>query len=242
MSSKRTLRRSVELFKGFRLEKSDPDRFYELIASDATAMLADHLPLAGALVLDVGGGAGYFTKAFRAMGATCFVTEPDIGELSWRGPRPSGAVIGDGYLLPFRGGTADLVVSSNVLEHVTRPYDMIDELARVAQPGGFVWVSFTNWYGPWGGHETSPWHYLGGHLAMRRFEAKNSRLPKNRYGSSLFAVHVGPTLRYVRNHPLLDVVEAGPRYHPSFARGIIRIPGVRELATWNLELLLRRRP
>lgn len=241
MSSKRTFRRTVELFKGFRFEVRDPDRFYDLIASDATALIADHLSLAGASVLDVGGGAGYFTKAFREVGATCFVIEPDIAELSWRGARPSGAVIGDGYFLPFRAGTADLVVSSNVLEHVPRPYEMIDELARVARPGGLVWVSFTNWYSPWGGHETSPWHYLGGERAMRRFETKNSRPPKNRYGSNLFAVHVGPTLRYVRHHPLLDVVQAGPRYHPSFAWGIVRLPGIRELATWNLELLLRRK-
>jgi SAM-dependent methyltransferase len=242
VSSKRNLGRSIELFKAFRFEESDPDRFYELIASDATAILADHLPLAGALVLDVGGGAGYFTEALRAAGATCFVAEPDVTELSWRGTRPGGAVLADGYFLPFKSAAAALVVSSNVLEHVGRPYEMIDELARITRRGGYLWVSFTNWYGPWGGHETAPWHYLGGARARRRFEAKNSRPPKNRYGSSLFPVHVGPTLRYVRHHPLLEVVEAGPRYHPSFARGVVRIPGLREVATWNLELLLRRRP
>lgn len=241
MSSKRTVGRSVELLKSFRFQHSDPDRFYDLIASDAASLLAGHLPLSGAFVLDVGGGAGYFTKAFRAAGATCFVAEPDIAELSWRGARPTGAVIGDGYFLPFRSGTADLVVSSNVLEHVARPYEMIDELARVARPGGYVWVSFTNWYGPWGGHGTAPWHYLGGERAARHFEAKNGRPPKNLYGSTLFAVHVGPTLRYVRNHPMVDVVEALPRYLPSFLRGIVSVPGLREVATWNLELLLRRR-
>ncbi|HXY45921.1 MAG TPA: hypothetical protein VEH29_17170, partial [Acidimicrobiales bacterium] len=61
------------------------------------------------------------------------------------------------------------------------------------------------------------------------------------FGSSLFAVHVGPTLRYVRHHPELEVIEAGPRYHPWFARGVVHLPGVREVVTWNLELLLRRR-
>lgn len=239
--SQRTLRRSINLLRSFRFEQTDPDRFYDLISSDAVALLAEHVQLDGALVLDVGGGPGNFTKAFRAAGATCFLVEPDIAELSLRGVRLSGAVIGDGFRLPFRKGAADLVVSSNVLEHVARPYEMIDELAEIARPGGYLWVSFTNWYGPWGGHETSPWHYLGGERAMRRYEAKNSKPPKNRYGSSMFATHVGPTLRYVENHPRLDVVEAGPRYHPSFARGIVRVPGLREVATWNLELLLRRR-
>ncbi|HXY45931.1 MAG TPA: class I SAM-dependent methyltransferase, partial [Acidimicrobiales bacterium] len=173
--SKRTLRRSLALFKAFQLEQTDPDAFYELMAADATELLGERVPLEGACVLDVGGGAGYLTKAFRAAGATCFVAEPSMAELSWRGRRPSGAVIGDGYLLPFRDACADLVVSSNVLEHVPRPLQMIDELTRVARRGGHVWISFTNWYGPWGGHETSPWHYLGGDRAARRYESRRGQ-------------------------------------------------------------------
>ena len=82
--------------------------------------------------MDVGGGAGYFMKAFRAAGADCFAAEPDWSELSWRGTAPEGAVLGDGYRLPFRTSSADLVLSSNVLEHVGRPYEMIDELTRRA--------------------------------------------------------------------------------------------------------------
>lgn len=241
MISRRTLRRSVELFRAFRTEQSDPDAFYDLIACDAATLLGEHLPLAVARAVDVGGGAGYFAKVFRAAGAVCFIVEPDARELSWRGPVPSGAVIGDGCRLPIRAGSADLVLSSNVLEHVAEPYPMLDELARIARPGGLVWVSFTNWYSPWGGHETSPWHYLGGERAARRYEARHGSPPKNRYGSSLFRVHVGETLRYVGSHPMLEVVEAGPRYHPWFARPVVRVPGVREVATWNLELLLRRR-
>lgn len=239
MSTKRTLRRSVDLLRAFRLEATDPDRFYNLIAADAASLLGDHMNLVGARVLDVGGGAGYFTKAFRAAGATCVVAEPDVNELSWRGARPDGAVLGDGYRLPFRSASADLVVSSNVLEHVARPYEMIDELARVARPDGYVWISFTNWYGPWGGHETSPWHYLGGASAENRYERRYGHMPKNRFGESLFVIHVGPTLRYVRTHPSLRVVEALPRYHPSFARRVVDVPVLREVVTWNLELLLR---
>ncbi|MGH9172175.1 MAG: class I SAM-dependent methyltransferase [Acidimicrobiales bacterium] len=242
MSTPRTLRRSVRLLSAFRYEQTDPDRFYDMIASDAVTYVGDHVGLRGARVVDVGGGAGYFTKAFRAAGSVCFVVEPSAAELTWRGAAPDGALLGDGYSLPFRTGSADLVVSSNVLEHVARPYDMIDELARVARPGGHVWLSYTNWYGPWGGHETSPWHLAGGHWASRRYEARYGHPPKNLLGESLFRVHVGTTLRYVNNHPALEVVQAIPRYHPGFAKGILKVPGVRELVTWNLELLMRRRP
>ena len=38
-------------------------------------------------------------------------------------------------------------------------------MVRVTKPGGLVFVSYTVWWGPWGGHETAPWHYLGGRFA-----------------------------------------------------------------------------
>lgn len=237
----RTLVRSIRLLRAFRVEQSDPDRFYGLLASDAVEHIERHLPLAGARILDVGGGAGYFTAAFRRAGAACFVVEPDRTELSWRGAELSGSVIGDGYMAPFRSECVDLVLSSNVLEHVARPFEMIDELGRLARPGGLVWISFTNWYGPWGGHETSPWHYLGADYAERRYERRYGRSPKHHVGTNLFRIHVGPTLRYLATHPDLEIVEARPRYHPDFARGVIRLPGVREVVTWNLEVMLRRR-
>jgi hypothetical protein len=36
-------------------------------------------------------------------------------------------------------------------------------------------------------------------------------------------------------------VAALPRYYPDWMRWLIEVPAVRELATWNLLLVLRRR-
>jgi SAM-dependent methyltransferase len=114
----------------------------------------------------VGGGAGYFTAAFRAAGADCYLFEPDLDELLSSGPVSDGTVkdgvvLADGYWLPVRDGCADICFSSNVLEHVADPIGLIGEMIRVTRPGGLIYLSFTNWYSPWGGHEMSPWHYLG---------------------------------------------------------------------------------
>lgn len=239
---RRTLRRSVELFAGFRGEQRDPDRFYRLISEDATSFLSDHVTLAGARTLDLGAGAGYLTRALRERGARCVMVDADRGELSWRGPPMPGAVVADGTRLPFASGTFDLAVCSNVLEHVSAPFDLLDDMARVLRAGGYLWISFTNWYGPWGGHETSPWHYLGGERAARRYAARTGRPPKNRFGESLFALHVGAVLRYFAAAPGLQVVDACPRYLPGAARALVRVPVVRELCTWNLEVLARRGP
>ncbi len=239
--SRRSVGRSLRLLRSFRREQEDPDAFYEALSADAVELLGGSLELVGALSVDVGGGAGYLTRALRAAGARCVLVDADQRELSWRGPPPAGSAVADAAALPVRSGTVDLVVSSNVLEHVPEPFAVVEEMARILRPGGHLWMSFTNWLSPWGGHETSPWHYAGGEWARRRYAARTGREPKNVFGETLFPLHVGAVLRRLSDHPLLSVVDARPRYLPEFAHAIVRAPGLREVLTWNLEVLARKR-
>jgi SAM-dependent methyltransferase len=231
--------RSLRLFRLFLAEQSDPDGFYTALAADAVGQLEEHCDLAGRVVLDVGGGRGHLTAAVRARGGRCYLLEPDPAEMGPR-PVPGDAVLADGYRLPVRDGGADVCLSSNVLEHVRDPRGFIDELTRVTRPGGLIYLSFTNWLSPWGGHEMSPWHYLGARAAERRYLRRHGRLPKNRVGSSLFPVHVGMVLRLVRGRGDLEIVAARPRYYPHWCRVLLLVPGLREVVTWNLLLILRR--
>jgi len=96
------------------------------------------------------------------------------------------------------------------------------------------------WRSPWGGHETSPWHHVSGGYALRRYTRKHGHPPKNVYGESLFAVSVHEALKLVQGRDDVDVVSAEPRYYPTWAKWIVRVPVARELFTWNLVLLLER--
>ena len=241
MARSATLSRSVSLFRAFLLEQSAPDHFYGVLAADSVEQLSAHVPLDGATVLDVGGGPGYFADAFRGAGATYVGLEPDAGELVARGAPEPGTLRASGEALPVRTGAVDVCYSSNVLEHVRSPWTMADEMVRVTRPGGTVYLSFTPWLSPHGGHETAPWHYLGGGRARRRFRRRNGREPKNRFGESLFPVGVGAALRWARACPDADVVAAYPRYHPRWATWVVRVPGLREIVAWNLVIVLRRR-
>jgi SAM-dependent methyltransferase len=232
--------RSVRLFRLFLSEQQDPDRFYMALASDAASQLAEIVTVADRTVLDIGGGAGYVTREFRSRGANCYLFEVDEGEMTSRGDTPPGAVLADGFWLPVRDGGADVCVSSNVLEHVRDPRGLIEEMVRATKPGGLIYLSFTNWFSPWGGHEMSPWHYLGAGAAERRYLRKHGKLPKNRVGSSLFPVHIGPVLRMMRDRSDVEVVSARPRYYPAWCKVLLYIPVVREVITWNLLLILRR--
>ncbi|MFJ7899237.1 class I SAM-dependent methyltransferase [Streptomyces sp. NPDC096198] len=234
-----SLRRSLALFRAFRREQQDPDGCYSLLARDAADQVEAYGgPVRGRTVADVGGGGGWFTEEFRRRGAHAYLFEPDAGEL---GPKPpAGAVIADGYLLPLADGSADVVFSSNVLEHVADPETFLSELVRVARPGGLIYVSFTNWLSPWGGHEWAPWHYLGAERARARYRRRTGKPPKHALGENLFAVHIGPTLHQVRAREDVEVVAARSRYWPFLASAVVRVPGLREFATWNLLLILRR--
>jgi SAM-dependent methyltransferase len=236
-----TLGRSWRLFRAFRTEQTDPEGFYRLLAQDSVQQLADYGPLAGAVVLDVGGGPGYFADAFAGVGAHYCSVDADVGELTAAGTPGPRTVLGSGMALPIRSGSIDLCYSSNVLEHVPRPWNMADEMVRVTRPGGIVFCSFTLWWGPWGGHETAPWHLLGGTLAARRYTRREGHQPKNLYGESLFALRAGDALHWARHQPDAQLIDAFPRYLPRWAHSLAKVPGLREVVLWNLALVLRRR-
>jgi SAM-dependent methyltransferase len=241
-----TLARSTRLLAQFRHEQSDPGRFYGALAADTEAMVADLWQAShasdhrGRTVLDVGGGPGYFARAFTDAGWNYVGVEPDPTEMhathAVRGG-PGAFVRASGLALPFADHSVDVCLSSNVAEHVSRPWQLGAEMLRVTRPGGLAILSYTVWLGPFGGHETGLWHYLGGSRAAERFARRHGRRPKNDYGSSLFAVSAADGLRWAESTGAL--VAAFPRYHPRWAWWLTSLPGVREFLVSNLVVVLR---
>jgi SAM-dependent methyltransferase len=247
--------RSVRLFRAFRTEQAAPAAYYTRLAADTVGQLGQYLDLAGRRVVDVGGGPGFFVREFRAAGALALCLDTNSGDLATlaqdaRGHDAQGhdagrhgdarGVVGSALRLPLASAAVDVCFSSNVLEHVGDWQVMLAEMVRVTRPGGVVFVAFTNWLSPWGGHETSPWHYLGGERAARRYQRQHGRPPKNRYGASLYPVSVAAALAWARSAPGAVLVDAVPRYLPGWTRPLLRVPVLREFLTWNLLLVLRR--
>ena len=236
----RGVRRVAELWRRFRNERDDPAPFYRLLAAElADGLERRHGPLAGARVLDLGCGPGWYTEALRAKGAAVVALDREADELTAAGSPPAGSLLGDAGHLPFPDASLDAVVCSNMLEHAPDTKAVFTELRRVLRPGGWAYMSWTNWYSPWGGHDMSPWHLLGPRWGPRLYERRHGPPRKNRYGEGLFAVHIGPTIRLVRGVDGLAIDGAEPRYWP-WARLVLRVPGLRELVTWNCVLHLRR--
>lgn len=240
-----TLSRSLRLLAEFRFEQPDPARFYGALGRDTADMVADlwlgvcDSPPAGLTVLDVGGGPGYFSEAFAGRGFRYIGVEPDPAEMhAVPGTiTPTTYVRASGMALPFADDSVDICLSSNVAEHVRYPWRMAAEMLRVTRPGGLMVLSYTVWLGPFGGHETGLWHYLGGARAARRYTRRHGRRPKNNYGSSLFAVSAADGLQWAASTGAL--IAAFPRYHPRWAWSLTKVPVLREFLVSNLVLVLR---
>ena len=234
-------RRAIALWRLFRNEQTDPVPFYRRLAAEAAADLdRRHGPLAGQTIVDLGCGPGHYTRALRDRGATVIPVDNDPAEMALEGGPPEGAVLADAGALPLESASVDGAFCSNLLEHTPEADPVIAEIERVLRPGGWGYISWTNWYSPWGGHDMSPYHYLGPRLGPRLYERRHGPPRKNPYGAGLWARHIGPTLELVQGRPGLEIERVEPRYWPRLAF-VCRIPGLRELVTWNCVIRVRRR-
>lgn len=242
-----TLARSVRLLSQFRYERSEPARFYGALAADTAAMVDDLWraghgeSAAGRTLLNVGGGPGYFAAAFADAGVRYLGVEPDPGEMHAAGPvvaADTGTFVrASGMALPFADDSVDICLSSNVAEHVPRPWQLGAEMLRVTRPGGLAVLSYTVWLGPFGGHEMGLTHYLGGSRAAARYARKHGHPAKNNYGSSLFEVSVADGLAWAACTGA--ELAAFPRYHPRWAWWLTSVPVLREFLVSNLVLVLQ---
>jgi SAM-dependent methyltransferase len=230
-----------QLWGLWRNEKTDPEPFYTVLAREAVGDLDKRYgPLRGQRVLDLGCGPGIYARAFRAIGADVVPVDASMDELELAGEPPEGFVLADAAHLPFEDASADGVFCSNLLEHAPDTFGIVTEIERVLKPGGWGYISWTNWYSPWGGHDMSPYHFLGPSRGPKLYEQRHGEPRKNTYGEGLFAVHVGPTLAMVRARPGLIVEQVEPRYWPKL-RFIASVPGLREVAMWNCVIRVRKR-
>ena len=234
------LERIRTLWRLWRNEREDPEPFYSLLAAEAADDLAERYgPMQGRVIADIGCGPGYYARAFVAAGAQVIAIDGATDEMGAADAPPPGAVVADAAHQPLPTASVDGAFCSNLLEHARDTDGVIRELERITRPGGWVYLSWTNWYSPWGGHDMTPYHLLGPERGPKLYEKRHGPPRKNRYGEGLFAVHIGPTLRLVEARPGLEIERVEPRYYP-WASFIMHIPGVREVLSWNCVIRCRR--
>lgn len=141
----------------------------------------------GMRVLEIGGGLGIFHVMAHAEGAEIVSVEPSGGgwgsEFRTFGLSLIGGLTGHAEQfvdacverLDWPDNEFDLVVSHNVLEHVTDPVQGLREMYRVARPGGTLLHSCPNYIFPYEPHYKVPvipcMVRLSGRVCWRVFQA-----------------------------------------------------------------------
>jgi ubiquinone/menaquinone biosynthesis C-methylase UbiE len=122
------------------------DAVWEAMPADATperfelrrAFLLEHVA-PGETVLDLGAGAGEFSAALRAAGATPIAVDVAAEALRRARARVPGLDArrwADGEPLPAEDTSADVVWAGEVIEHVVDVAPWLSEVRRVLRPGG----------------------------------------------------------------------------------------------------------
>ncbi len=142
------------------VQEKDPRFFFESIADRfddlhnwydlerRLAVIFDEMlteQIAGERMLDLGCGSGWFSRRAVERGAS--LISLDISESLARITSKStgtDGVTGEGGLLPFSPQSFDIVVSSEVLEHMDEPERGIKEVERVLKPGGVFVMTTPN--------------------------------------------------------------------------------------------------
>lgn len=222
------------------LSHRDDEAFYQLQAKDALKWIhSSGIPIReGLRALDLGCGHGILGNELLRMGCDVWFADFE-NKLKVETHRDRFLKIDIDRDDLVALGTYDLVICSNVYEHLAKPRKFLQSVPEILNPNGVLYLSWTNWLSPWGGHEFSPFHYLGPHRGHRAYDFLFRRPRIHTPFVDLFPTYIGETLRIIQQTSPLRLLRLSPRYYPELA-WITRIPILREFLTWNCALLLRR--
>lgn len=139
-----TITEEFELWGSFHQHRHEMR--YDLVADAARR----HTPVGGR-ILDIGCGSALVAERLEDVEATYVGLDFPEHHIGFAASSFAGRecalraewVRGDGEMLPFRDASFDVVVMSEVIEHLLRPERAVWELSRVLRPGG-VFIMTTN--------------------------------------------------------------------------------------------------
>jgi SAM-dependent methyltransferase len=215
-------------------------------------MVRQHVPLAGARILDVGCGIGTYVRRFRRYTSDVHGLEVEPERVAEASRDLPNIVQGVGEALPFPADHFDLVFSNEVIEHVADDRLTAHEMVRVTRPGGSIVLFAPNRLYPFETHGA----YLGGRYVFGNIPLVNW-LPdplRDRFAphvraytmQGLRSLFAGEPVRLVEHRGIYPGFDNLTAAHPTLGRALRRVLYVAEttpLHAFGLShfLVLRKR-
>jgi SAM-dependent methyltransferase len=138
----------------------------------------------GRTVLDLGCGGGFMVGAFARLGARVSGLDISAGAIAYAKKHfPRGRF----YCEPMgafrdRGLRFDFVFSSEVLEHVPGPDELLTTFAAVTEPGGHLYVASPDTGHPHAPANIAEWNQVAPPEHIQLFSRESARILFERYG------------------------------------------------------------
>jgi len=95
-------------------------------------------------ILEIGSGGGFALESLSGIKPHYYpldIPQENLRKIRQKSTFPLFPVCGDGYSLPFQSRSIDLVIMSEVLEHIAEPLPVLREIQQVLIKGGIFIVS-----------------------------------------------------------------------------------------------------
>lgn len=200
----------------------------------------------GCHTLDLACGLGGYIPPLQKRGAR-------VVAMDFNPPHNVAAVsfaIADALRVPFPNDSFDLVICTNLIEHIPDPAELLREIWRVLKRNGVVYLSYPPYYSPKGGHHFSPFHLFGERFALwvarrrglfKKEKWLQEKFPTNpasfatAYGTwGLYKLTIARINKEIRQMPF-EVLERSTRWMPIDFSGI---PLLGEFLTIHVQFLL----
>jgi 2-polyprenyl-3-methyl-5-hydroxy-6-metoxy-1,4-benzoquinol methylase len=151
-------------------------------------------PLKGSQILDVGCGSGKFVKYLRGKGLEAFGLEPSKALFNtFLKNSYFFNTTASGFLVQFPSDKFDIIVVSDVLEHIEEPQPFIKDIYSLMSPGAVLFISTPNTSSLFAKVAGKNWHYYNKyHLSL----FSKSILAKTLARFDLIEVASGTVTRY----------------------------------------------
>ena len=157
-------------------------------------------------ILDFGCGTGGNTTTYGRFGTTVGI-EPDSNAVRLAQARGGASYCcGNGVQLPFRAAAFDVIIASDVLEHIEADSAAVEEMVRVLRPGGSLIITVPAHQWLFSEHDTALHHFRRYSKASLRALLVRHRLRIRRlsyWNTTLFPIICLYRLLQQRRRPVL---------------------------------------